>query len=71
MFLDDLNSTLWCNICFILFYSCFFFFFWYCKLFLIVVQKEKLKLYSLWLMYFPIAEPGLSFVLVSPSPIPI
>lgn len=51
MFLDYLNSTLWYNICFILFYPCFCFL---CKLFLIVVQKEKLKLYSLWLMYFQI-----------------
>lgn len=49
MFLDDLNSTLWYNICFILFYPCFCFL---CQLFLIVVQKEELKLYSLWLMYF-------------------
>jgi len=50
-FLDYLNSTLWYKICFILFYPCFCFL---CKLFLIVVQKEKLKLYSLWLMYFQI-----------------
>lgn len=56
MFLDYLNSTLWYNICFILFYSCFWFWFFLCKPFLIVVEKEKLKLYSLWLTYFQINQ---------------
>lgn len=51
MFLDYLNSTL-CIIS-VLYYFIHAFGF-LCTLFLIVVQKEKLKLYSLWLMYFQI-----------------